>query len=350
PVGLDTKKLRDEVSFIYARVAADPSGDFHFHRGPAYAAELLGYDREELARVPAESVASFAGVANPHRMGPLPAGATVVDVGCGAGMDLLLAARAVGPRGRAIGVDMTQAMAERARAAARAAGLENVSLDLIFGVPGETLAEWEQDVRAAIALAPAHVSAYALTYEEGTPFHAWRAARRLVPVTEDDEAAMADTTVAVLGAAGYQRYEISSFARPGREARHNLAYWDGSDYLGVGAGAHSFSREPSPGRRWMNERLPARYMSAAAARRPPIASEERLTEAQARAEFCFCGLRQTAGVDLGAFRRRFGVLLENAFPHVAGLVADGLAELTAGRLRLTARGLRYADTVAATFV
>src|SRR5207244_3207303 len=99
-----------------------------------------------------------------------------------------------------------------------------------------------------------HVSAYALTYEEGTPFHAWRDAGRLVPVAEDDEAAMADAAVALLGRAGYRRYEISSFARPGREARHNLAYWDGSDYLGVGAGAHSFSRAPAPGRR----RLPAR--------------------------------------------------------------------------------------------
>jgi len=251
---------------------------------------------------------------------------------------------------RTLGRDHAPADTLAAVEAARAAGLENVSLDLIFGVPGETLAEWEQDLRAAIALDPAHVSAYALTYEEGTPFHAWRAARRLVPVAEDDEAAMAETAVAVLGAAGYRRYEISSFAQPGREARHNLAYWDGSDYLGVGAGAHSFSREPAPGRRWMNERVPARYMSAAAGRRPPIASDERLTEAQARAEFCFCGLRQTAGVDLDAFRRRFGVPLEEAFPHVAGLAADGLAELAAGRLRLTPRGLRYADSVAATFV
>jgi ubiquinone/menaquinone biosynthesis C-methylase UbiE len=105
-------------------------GDFYFHRGPDYAADLLGYDRAELARTPPESSASFAGVANPHRMGPLGEGATVVDIGCGAGMDLLLAAHAVGRRGRAIGVDMTEAMVERARAAARAAGLENVEVRL----------------------------------------------------------------------------------------------------------------------------------------------------------------------------------------------------------------------------
>jgi arsenite methyltransferase len=128
PVGLDTKKLRDEVSFIYARVAEDPSGDFHFHRGPRYAAELLGYDGDLLARLPEESTASFAGVANPHAIAPLAVGETVVDVGCGAGMDLLLAARAVGATGRAIGVDMTPKMAERARASATKAGLTHVEV------------------------------------------------------------------------------------------------------------------------------------------------------------------------------------------------------------------------------
>jgi SAM-dependent methyltransferase len=122
--------LRDEIRSIYARVAAEPSGEFHFHRGPDYAAEFLRYDREALAQLPGESTAAFAGLANPHRMGPLGEGATVVDIGCGAGMDLMLAAKSVGPRGRAIGVDMTDAMAEKARAAARAAGLENVEVRL----------------------------------------------------------------------------------------------------------------------------------------------------------------------------------------------------------------------------
>lgn len=128
PVDLDTRRLRDEIQSIYARVADDPAGDFHFHRGPDYAAELLGYDRAALAGLPADSTGSFAGVANPHRMGPIGEGAVVVDVGCGAGMDLLLAARTVGPRGRAIGVDMTEAMASRARAGARNAGLDNVEV------------------------------------------------------------------------------------------------------------------------------------------------------------------------------------------------------------------------------
>jgi SAM-dependent methyltransferase len=130
PVDLDTLQLRAEIQSIYARVAADPSGDFHFHRGPGYAAGMLGYDEDALAALPARTTASFAGVSNPHRIAPIPRRATVVDIGCGAGMDLLLAARAVGPRGRAIGVDMTEAMAERARDSARAVALDNVEVRL----------------------------------------------------------------------------------------------------------------------------------------------------------------------------------------------------------------------------
>jgi SAM-dependent methyltransferase len=128
PVDLDTRRLRDEIQSIYARVADDPVGDFHFHRGLDYAAGFLGYEREALAGLPADSTRSFAGVANPHRMGPFGEGAVVVDVGCGAGMDLLLAARSVGPHGRAIGIDMTEVMASRARAGAREAGLDNVEV------------------------------------------------------------------------------------------------------------------------------------------------------------------------------------------------------------------------------
>jgi arsenite methyltransferase len=130
PIDLDTLTLRQEIQSIYARVAAAPSGDFHFHRGPQYAADRLGYDAKALAALPADSTASFAGVANPHRIASIPRGATVVDIGCGAGMDLLLAAQAVGASGRAIGVDMTEAMADRARAGARDLGLAQVEVRL----------------------------------------------------------------------------------------------------------------------------------------------------------------------------------------------------------------------------
>ena len=128
PVDLDTQHLRSEVSNIYSRVVADPDGKFHFHRGPGYAVEFLGYDDAELAALPVECTAAFAGIANPHRIGPIRVGETVLDIGCGAGMDLLLAARRVGPTGKAIGVDMTDAMIERASASARAAGLAQVEV------------------------------------------------------------------------------------------------------------------------------------------------------------------------------------------------------------------------------
>ena len=128
PVDLDVARLRDEVQSMYGRVAADPAGEFHFHRGPGYAAERLQYDREELAALPERVTASFAGIGNPHLIGPLDRGSTVLDIGGGAGTDLLLAARHIGPAGRAIGVDMTAAMAERARAGARMAGLKNVEV------------------------------------------------------------------------------------------------------------------------------------------------------------------------------------------------------------------------------
>jgi SAM-dependent methyltransferase len=123
PIGFDVQRLQAEVKSTYDRVARDPDGEFHFHRGLEYACEVLDYDRREVETLPQESVQRFAGVGNPHRIGPIRSGETLLDIGCGAGMDLLLAAKRVGPDGRAIGVDMTLAMCERARAAAVQAGL-----------------------------------------------------------------------------------------------------------------------------------------------------------------------------------------------------------------------------------
>lgn len=128
PIGFDVAGLRAEVQKIYARVATSPNGDFHFHRGPRYAATKLGYDPMELAALPLDVTSSFAGVGNPHAIGRIPAGAIVVDIGCGAGTDVLLAARRTGPQGRAIGVDMTESMRQRASEGAVACGLENVEI------------------------------------------------------------------------------------------------------------------------------------------------------------------------------------------------------------------------------
>lgn len=128
PVDLDSIRLRREVQAMYSRVAFSPGEEFHFHRGPEYAVEWLGYDAAELEALPADVTRSFAGVGNPHAIRPIPAGARVLDIGCGAGTDLLLAARRAGPRGRAIGIDMTAEMRERARAGAHHRGLDQVEV------------------------------------------------------------------------------------------------------------------------------------------------------------------------------------------------------------------------------
>ena len=249
-----------------------------------------------------------------------------------------------------LGRDHTSAEAEAAVAAARAAGLDNVSLDLIFAVPGSTLAEWTHDLERAIALDPAHVSAYALTFEEGTPYHAWRRSGRLHAVDEDDEAAMAEHAATRLPEAGYERYEISSWARPGRASVHNQAYWNGAHYLGIGAGAHSFDAGPAGAARWSNVRHPRAYMTAIAAGERAVAENRRLDPEEVRSDFVFTGLRRLEGVDDARFRARFGVGLADAFPQVPALVRDGLLEWADGRLRLSPQGLRFADTVAASFV
>jgi arsenite methyltransferase len=135
PVDLNTAALRSEISNVYERVAEEPEGEFHFHRGPAYAAEFLCYDADELVALPADCTASFAGIGNPLAIGPIHTGETVLDIGCGAGMDLLLAAKRTGATGHAIGVDMTAAMVERAQKSVEATGLRYVEVR-----PGEATA------------------------------------------------------------------------------------------------------------------------------------------------------------------------------------------------------------------
>lgn len=129
PVGFDVVRLREEVRKTYSSVAREPGGNFHFHRGAEYAARLLGYDLEELQRLPRMATEPFAGVGNPFLMDPLPESATVLDIGSGAGMDCLLAGRRVGCAGTVIGVDMTDEMLERARAGAEEAGFGHVRFE-----------------------------------------------------------------------------------------------------------------------------------------------------------------------------------------------------------------------------
>ena len=128
PIDFNVASLRAEVQTMYSRLATSPNGDFHFHRGPTYAATRLGYDVKELAALPVDVTSSIAGVGNPHAIERIPAGTIVVDMGCGAGTDLLLVARRTGPQGCAIGVDMTESMRQRASEGALACGLGNVEV------------------------------------------------------------------------------------------------------------------------------------------------------------------------------------------------------------------------------
>lgn len=245
----------------------------------------------------------------------------------------------------------------RALAAARAAGFENLSLDLIYAVPGQSLDDCAADMARAAEISPDHVSAYNLTYEKGTAMHRQREAGRLRVAPEELEVAMFHLVRDRLGARGYAPYEISNFARPGREARHNQAYWRGVPYLGLGAGAHSFvpragdaGSRGSYGSRWENLRDPNRYMEAARGGGATVAFREELSRGQAMGEACWLGLRETRGLDPASFAARFGEGLRDAFPHVDGLVADGLAEWRDARLALTTQGFLVADGIFASFL
>jgi oxygen-independent coproporphyrinogen-3 oxidase len=179
----------------------------------------------------------------------------------------------------------------RAVTAARAVGIEQINVDLIYGTPGESLADWRATLEGALALEPDHVSAYALTVEPGTPLGKDVAAGTRAAPDDDDQAdkyVLADT---VLEAAGLHWYEISNWARPGGECRHNALYWHGGDYVAIGCAAHG-ARD---GRRWWNVRTPERYVAAIESGASPEAGSERLDPA-GRAEEAFgLALRTRAG-------------------------------------------------------
>ncbi len=233
---------------------------------------------------------------------------------------------------------------------ARAAGFDNVNVDLIFALPQQTLAEWERDLAQAISLQPDHISAYNLTYEEGTPFHTLRSRGVLHQLPEEIEVAMFTRTQEILGAAGFEQYEISNYGRSGRACRHNLTYWQSRDYLGVGAGAHSYAATPEWGSRWNNEKIPNRYIEATAKLGHARVGSETLEARQARGEFVFLGLRCRAGFSAAAFRERFGDDLITLFPHTNDLEAGGLLRCADGSWQLTPRGVLLADSVFATFL
>ncbi|MGE0825064.1 MAG: radical SAM family heme chaperone HemW [Candidatus Binatia bacterium] len=232
---------------------------------------------------------------------------------------------------------------------ARAAGFTNLSIDVIFAVPGQTQANLAADLSRVFAYMPEHLSTYCLTYEEKTPFFALREKGKLQSVEEDEEIAMYTLVQERSAAAGYLHYEISSFARPGYTSRHNASYWNGRSYLGLGAGAHSFANEPGWGKRWSNERNPRRYIERALASGNPRSFEETLTQSQAMGEFVFLQLRQLVGLSLATFVERFGQEFFAVFPHAQELIAEGLLSEDAGNVRLSQQGLLLADSVFSSF-
>jgi len=234
----------------------------------------------------------------------------------------------------------------------RAAGFDNFSLDLIFAMPGQSTDDVRHDLTEALKNEPPHLSAYNLTIEEGTPFYAQHLKGRLNPLDEDTEIEMADEVASTLSNAGLERYEISNYARPGFESRHNVNYWAGGDYLGIGAGAHSFNRglnDPG-GIRAQNERIPARYMDRIQRTDNAVSEEERPTIRQAMGEHLFTGLRLLRGISIPAFEERFGTTPHDAFPKVTEWLDEGLLAEEREFLRFTEPGLLLVNELFVEFV
>jgi putative oxygen-independent coproporphyrinogen III oxidase len=213
----------------------------------------------------------------------------------------------------------------RAMHAAREAGYANVNVDLIYGANGETLESWERTLRVTVDLQPEHVSAYALTIEQSTPLGR-KVQRGVVPAPDADlQADMFELACEVLGEAGFLHYEVSNWAKPGLECRHNLGYWERRPYLGLGAGAHSYR----DGRRWWNVRPPEEYLSLVESGRLPVGGKEHLTRQEEDLEEVFLKLRTLEGIPVISVAS--GVAL--------GFLEQGLLSMVDDHLVPTERGM-----------
>ncbi len=244
-----------------------------------------------------------------------------------------------------IGRRHTAAQAVEAVSSAKTAGIENINIDLIFGIPGQTLEEFREDIQEALDTGPFHFSLYGLAIEEGTPFFRDQADGKLMLPDEETFISMMELGHEVLTRRGFVHYEISNFAEPGFESIHNLRYWNGGDYLGIGAGAHSFLRKDSPVR-WGNYTDPARYMERLERDEIVQSWEERLDEEEARFEFFFMGLRKLDGVQVCEYRRLFGrSLVEDYEDVMKPLISSGLIARDDKKVQLTWKGVLVADSV-----
>jgi putative oxygen-independent coproporphyrinogen III oxidase len=243
--------------------------------------------------------------------------------------------------------------ARKALEVVRHAGFDNFSFDLIYANPGQTLAELEADLDEALEIHPPHLSAYNLTFEEGTPFHHEYRCGRMKSLSEDEEVAMAELIEAKLLRAGLRRYEISNYSQPGRHSRHNVNYWCYGDYLGLGAGAHSYkmtSAKESSGRRWSNEKNPGRYMTQINQANHAVVEREEINLDKAAGEFMFLGLRMTEGILIDAFRARFDKTPREVFPKISHWIDGELLEENQGFLRFTRKGLLVANSIFVEFM
>jgi oxygen-independent coproporphyrinogen III oxidase len=220
--------------------------------------------------------------------------------------------------------------------------LADLSIDLIFAVPGESLDDWRGDLMAALQLRPDHVSTYGLTYEKGTPFWTRRQHGELRLVAEEDEARMYEMAIDVLTAAGYEHYEVSSFALPGHRCRHNQVYWTGGEYFGVGPGAASLIG----GTRRTNHRSTWTYIQRLSRNESPVAECETLSPADRGRERLVFGLRRLEGIERRRFQAETGFTMEQLVGDVlAQYIAAGLLNDDGCRVRLTRKGLLISDAM-----
>ena len=226
----------------------------------------------------------------------------------------------------------------------RGAGFDNISFDLIIGLPGQTLDDWQKNLDEAVAMQPEHLSLYLLEIHQGTPLaEQIRAERRPMP-DEEIAAEMYELMLERTSAAGYEQYEISNFTKPGFESRHNTKYWRLDPIYGFGVSAHSFDGY----QRYSNERDTAAYVKRI---EELVGAEVMRERIDAASEFVFLGLRMTAGIDLDDFQRRFGIDLRETYSKELNDLADsGLVILSDDNLRLTPKGMLYSNDVFSVFV
>ncbi len=227
-------------------------------------------------------------------------------------------------------------------------GFDNVSFDLIAGLPGQTLSAWERNLAEAFALSPEHLSFYLLEVHEGTPLAA-HIKTGLQPSPDEDLAAeMYQVMLERAAEAGYEHYEISNLCLPGCESRHNTKYWTGAPYYGFGCSAHSFD---GASRRWANERDLSKYVAVVERNGSPLVEDRRLTEADRRAEAVFLGMRMMAGVRTNEFKELFGVDLGAVHADdLRNFQLAGLIEFDGDLLKLTRAGALLSNEVFAAFV